>query len=46
MFELADCLVVIYKTINQHFKELTHPDPQPNLTQTPAKTGLSQPAVV
>ena len=54
MFELADCLDVIYKTynctksvtINQHFKELIHPDPQPNLIQTPAKTGLSQPAVV
>ena len=54
MFELADCLVVIYKTynctksvtFNIHFKELTNPDSQPNLTQTPAKTGLSQPAVV
>jgi len=54
MFELADRLVGIYKTynctksvtINPHLIELTPPHPQPNLTQTPAKAGHSQPAVV
>ena len=53
MFELADRLVGIYKTynctksvtINPHLIESqTHP--QPNLTQTPAKTAQSQPALV
>eukprot|EP00090_Calanus_glacialis_P026751 TRINITY_DN42055_c0_g1_i1.p1 TRINITY_DN42055_c0_g1~~TRINITY_DN42055_c0_g1_i1.p1 ORF type:complete len:1294 (+),score=513.23 TRINITY_DN42055_c0_g1_i1:38-3919(+) len=54
MFELADRLVGIYKTynctksvtINPHLIELSPPHPQPNLTQTPAKASLSQPAVV
>jgi hypothetical protein len=54
MFELADRLVGIYKTynctksvtINPHLIELAPPHPQPNLTQTPAKAGLSKPAVV
>ena len=54
MLMLADPLVGIYKTynwtksvtINPHLTEQTPPHPQPNLTQTPAKAGHSQLAVV
>ena len=49
MFELADCLVVIYKTynctksvtFNIHFKELTNPDSQRNLTRPQLRQDLA-----